>query len=114
MPPEERGFSQGLPHAASRLGAALTPPLVVLLMIHFGWRMPFFLFGLLGLAWAATWYWYYRDRPADHRSVNADELAVIHQPESAAFEFRAFRALADNPEKPHCLDAGHDVFLLWL
>jgi sugar phosphate permease len=82
MPPEERGFSQGLPHAASRLGAALTPPLVVLIMIHFGWRMPFFLFGLLGLAWAATWYWYYRDRPADHRSVNAAELAVIRQPEA--------------------------------
>jgi len=82
MPPEERGFSQGLPHAASRLGAALTPPLVVLIMIHFGWRMPFFLFGLLGLAWAATWYWYYRDRPADHRSVNEAELAVIRQPEA--------------------------------
>jgi MFS transporter, ACS family, glucarate transporter len=82
MPPEERGFSQGLPHAASRLGAALTPPLVVLIMIHFGWRMPFFLFGLLGLAWAATWYWYYRDRPADHRSVNEAELAVIRQPET--------------------------------
>jgi MFS transporter, ACS family, glucarate transporter len=82
MPPEERGFSQGLPHAASRLGAALTPPLVVLLMIRFGWRMPFFLFGLLGLAWAATWYWYYRDRPGDHRSVNAAELAQIHQPVS--------------------------------
>jgi MFS transporter, ACS family, glucarate transporter len=82
MPPEERGFSQGLPHAASRLGAALTPPLVVLIMIHFGWRMSFFLFGLLGLAWAATWYWYYRDRPADHRSVNEAELAVIRQPEA--------------------------------
>jgi MFS transporter, ACS family, glucarate transporter len=84
MPPEERGFSQGLPHAASRLGAALTPPLVVILMIHFGWRMPFFLFGLLGLIWAATWYWYYRDRPADHRSVNAAEIAVINQPEASA------------------------------
>jgi sugar phosphate permease len=84
MPPEERGFSQGLPHAASRLGAALTPPLVVILMIHFGWRMPFFLFGLLGLTWAATWYWYYRDRPADHGSVNAAELAVINQPEASA------------------------------
>jgi MFS family permease len=26
MPADERGFSQGLPHAASRLGAAVTPP----------------------------------------------------------------------------------------
>ncbi len=83
MPPDERGFSQGLPHAASRLGAALTPPLVVIIMIHFGWRMPFFLFGLLGLAWASTWYWYYRDRPDTHRRVNAAELAVIRQPQSS-------------------------------
>jgi sugar phosphate permease len=88
MPPEERGFSQGLPHAASRLGAAMTPPLVVLIMIHFGWRMPFFLFGLLGLAWAATWYWYYRDRPVDHPGVNAAELAVINQPTSPAGNIR--------------------------
>src|SRR6185437_2246110 len=44
MLPMERGFAQGLTHAASRVGAALTPPLVVLLMLHFGWRTPFFLF----------------------------------------------------------------------
>lgn len=77
IPEDERGFSQGLPHAASRLGAAVTPPLVVFIMIDFGWRMAFFLFGFLGLAWAVIWYWYYRDRPADHRSVNAAELELI-------------------------------------
>src|SRR5215469_2903801 len=59
--PTERGFAQGLTHSASRIGAALTPPLVVLLMLRFGWRAPFFVFGLIGLAWAAVWYWYYRD-----------------------------------------------------
>lgn len=84
MPADERGFSQGLPHAASRLGAAVTPPLVVLIMICFGWRMPFFLFGFLGLAWAAIWYWYYRDRPSDHRSVNAAELELIRQSDAAS------------------------------
>jgi sugar phosphate permease len=84
MPADERGFSQGLPHAASRLGAAVTPPLVVMIMIRFGWRMPFFLFGFLGLAWAAIWYWYYRDRPAEHRSVNAAELELICQSDAAS------------------------------
>ncbi len=29
MLPDERGFAQGITHAGSRLGAALTPPLVV-------------------------------------------------------------------------------------
>ena len=64
MLPTERGFAQGLTHAASRVGAALTPALVVMMMLRFGWRTPFFFFGLIGLVWAALWYWYYRDTPA--------------------------------------------------
>jgi sugar phosphate permease len=82
MPAEERGFAQGLPHAASRLGAALTPPLVVFLMLRFGWRMPFFVFGILGLVWSAVWYGYYRDKPSEHKGVNAAELALIQGPAS--------------------------------
>jgi sugar phosphate permease len=77
MLPTERGFAQGVTHAASRLGAALTPALVVIMMIRFGWRMPFFVFGLMGLAWSAVWYWYYRDTPAEHRYVNAGERRLI-------------------------------------
>jgi MFS transporter, ACS family, glucarate transporter len=79
LPAEERGIASGLPHAASRLGAALTPALVVALMIKFGWRIPFFLFGFMGLAWAAAWYLYYRDKPAEHASVNAAELELIQR-----------------------------------
>src|ERR1700730_8163975 len=77
MLPTERGFAQGLTHAASRLGAALTPALVVIMMVRFGWRMPFFVFGLIGLAWSAVWYWYYRDTPAEHRHCNAAERRLI-------------------------------------
>src|SRR5450631_1422824 len=52
MRPTERGFAQGVTHAGSRLGAALTPALVVLMMLRFGWRAPFFFFGLIGLVWS--------------------------------------------------------------
>ena len=38
MRPTERGFAQGITHAGSRLGAALTPPIVVLIIASFGWR----------------------------------------------------------------------------
>jgi sugar phosphate permease len=75
--PGERGFAQGITHAGSRLGAALTPAIVVLLMAAFGWRMPFFLFGIVGLLWAAVWYWYYRDTPAEHVGVNDAERSLI-------------------------------------
>jgi sugar phosphate permease len=78
MLPSERGFAQGLTHAGSRLGAALTPPLVVFLIVKYGWRMPFWIFGAVGLAWALLWFWYYRDTPGQHESVNAAELELIH------------------------------------
>ncbi|MEO7648928.1 MAG: MFS transporter, partial [Bryobacteraceae bacterium] len=76
--PAERGFAQGITHAGSRLGAALTPPLVILLMTTYGWRITFVAFGTLGIIWAACWFWYYRDTPGEHKDVNPAELALIH------------------------------------
>jgi MFS family permease len=75
--PGERGFAQGITHAGSRLGAALTPTIVVFLMAAYGWRMPFFAFGAVGLLWAAVWHWYYRDTPLEHAGVNVQERELI-------------------------------------
>lgn len=76
--PTERGYAQGITHAGSRIGAAITPPAVVWLIATYGWRMPFFVFGAIGLLWAALWFWYYRDNPDEHSSVNQAELDLIH------------------------------------
>jgi sugar phosphate permease len=78
MLPSERGYAQGVTHAGSRLGAALTPPVVVWLMAMYGWRSPFLVFGILGIGWAAVWFFWYRDTPRQHSSVNAAELELIH------------------------------------
>jgi sugar phosphate permease len=78
MRPTERGFAQGITHAGSRLGAALTPPIVAVVIIpHYGWRAAFYIFGVVGVLWAAAWFWYYRDTPEEHRSVNAAERELI-------------------------------------
>jgi MFS family permease len=77
MLPSERGYAQGLTHAGARLAAAATPVLVVFLIANFGWRFPFFAFAIPGLIWAAVWFWYYRDTPREHRSVNEGELERI-------------------------------------
>jgi len=79
MLPAERGFAQGIAHAGSRLGAALTPGVVVLIMIAYGWRAPFFAFGVIGLVWSATWYWFYRDVPREHTGTNAAERELIER-----------------------------------
>ena len=77
MLPTERGFAQGVTHAGSRLGGAITPALVVLIIVRYGWRAAFICCGALGLIWAAAWFWYYRDTPDEHASVNAEERELI-------------------------------------
>ncbi len=77
MLPIERGYAQSITHAGSRIGAAMTPAIVSWIILHYGWRSAFFSFGLLGLVWAVVWYCYYRDTPAEHKSVNKAELELI-------------------------------------
>lgn len=77
MLPSERGYAQGITHAGSRLGQAFTPPIVVAMIGVWGWRSPFWMFGSLGVVWAAVWYYWYRDTPQEHASVNQAELQLI-------------------------------------
>jgi sugar phosphate permease len=77
MRPTERGFAQGITHAGSRLGAALTPPIVVLIMARWGWRAAFLAFGILGVVWSAVWFSYYRNTPEEHAGVNEAERDLI-------------------------------------
>src|SRR5262249_46858438 len=73
----ERGFVQGITHSASRLGAAIAPPLVVLIMTYLGWQAVFYICGAIGIVWAVWWYFAYRDLPEDHGLVNRAELERI-------------------------------------
>ncbi len=64
FPQEERGKAQGLVWAASRLGGALAPLMIIPAQQAFGWRLPFGLLAVLGCVWALVWHRWYRDRPA--------------------------------------------------
>lgn len=77
MLPSERGWAQGVTHAGSRLGAAFTPPIVAWMILAYGWRMPFLVFGCLGIGWALVWFFWYRDTPEEHGQVNAAERELI-------------------------------------
>jgi sugar phosphate permease len=77
MLPAERGWALGVTHAGARLGGAITPVFVAFLITALGWRVPFFIFAFIGLAWAVLWHWYYRDSPTEHRGVNSAERTMI-------------------------------------
>ena len=76
-PREERGFVQGITHSASRLGAAIAPPIVVLIMATLGWQSVFYICGAVGIIWSLWWYLTYRNLPEEHPLVNRAELEHI-------------------------------------
>lgn len=78
FPKEERGLIQGVTHCFSRIAVAVTPFIAVAIMTAYGWRWVFYAFAILGLVWAVAFAILYRNRPQEHASVNAAELAYIH------------------------------------
>ncbi len=72
-------FPNALTSAGLTLGQAAIGPVVTLLIIAFGWRMSFYVLAPTGFIVAAWWYWYGRDRPAEHRAITAEEIALINQ-----------------------------------
>lgn len=83
FPARERGMANGVLFFGSRLGGALTAPIALVIIQQWGWRMAFTVFGAIGLVWAAVWYRTYRDSPADHPDVDAEERAWIEQDATA-------------------------------
>jgi MFS family permease len=71
---KKRGFAQGITHALSRIGNALTPVLTVGLMATVTWRGSFIVIGLVGLVWVFVWQSYFRDDPKTHPAITGAEL----------------------------------------
>jgi sugar phosphate permease len=84
IPQAERGRVQGIFFAAVHFAGGMTPLVVGAMLPFMSWRAVFVCFGLLGLAWAAVWYAWFRDEPGDHRGVNAAELKTIVSDRGAA------------------------------
>ena len=79
FPLVERARAHGIVWMASRVGGALSPLLVIPIQTRWGWRASFYTFGFLGVIWAAGWYWWYRDTPAEKPGVSPEEIREIAQ-----------------------------------
>ena len=77
LPPNRYALAQGLDTGALQLGAALAPPVIVLLMQAFGWQRALFWAALPPLLLIGLWAWYGRNTPAEHPSVSVEELGEL-------------------------------------
>jgi sugar phosphate permease len=86
FPRSERGRIQGTTHFFSRFAVAITPFVAASILLAFGWRAIFYIFGSLGMIWSIAFAAYYRDRPEEHSGVNAAELAQIREANPSSAE----------------------------
>jgi ACS family glucarate transporter-like MFS transporter len=71
FPPGERARNQGFIWAASRLGGALAPLIVVPLQSMVGWRVTFVILGAVGVVWVICWKALYHDKPQSTAETSA-------------------------------------------
>ncbi|WP_246167337.1 MFS transporter [Sphingomonas piscis] len=76
FPKRERAFATGLFNAGSNVGALLTPILIPILVMTWGWQMAFVITGLSGIVLLGVWLALYR-LPRDNPRVGEAEIALI-------------------------------------
>jgi ACS family glucarate transporter-like MFS transporter len=79
LPLSERVKAQAVMWAFGRWGGALAPPVAFFVIYHFGWRLGFVALAMIGVAWVAVFLPWFRNDPAQHKSVNAAELALLEE-----------------------------------
>ncbi|MDR3700321.1 MAG: MFS transporter [Candidatus Sulfopaludibacter sp.] len=77
LPQEEKERAQSIMWLSARWGGAFTPPLVVLVMRHVGWRHTFEVFGGLGVIWAVLFYRWYQNDPLKNPKLNGAERELV-------------------------------------
>jgi ACS family hexuronate transporter-like MFS transporter len=76
FPAKERALAVGIFNAGSNVGAIVTPLVVPVITLAWGWRAAFIATGAVTLIWLVAWLTMYRS-PDVHKKVSAAELAYI-------------------------------------
>jgi sugar phosphate permease len=84
LPEERRAFGQGITHSFSRLGNAIAPIFIALLIGVWGWRESFWVGGVVSMIWVFFWIAYYRDNPKDHPKITPKEIDELPSYQTSA------------------------------
>jgi len=71
------GLPNGLSSTGLTLGTAATASVLAWMIGIQGWRVSFLMLAPLGFVAALAWWWYVRDNPEEHKSVNDAEVTLI-------------------------------------
>ena len=84
VPDGQRGYAQGITHAAARIGNAIAPTAIVFIMTSHGWRASFYVCAAISFVWVALWALTFTEYPADHPRMSPQELGTLPRPSTIA------------------------------
>jgi sugar phosphate permease len=79
FPRTEHGRAVAIFGCGMSVGGIVGFSLSSLLLSHVSWRTMFLIYCVPGLVWSALFFYWFRDHPEKHRSVNRTELALIRE-----------------------------------
>ena len=74
FPVHERALASGIFNSGAAFGTIVTPPLVVLVVLKWGWRAAFLAVGLIGTLWVVLWLFVYRSPQQEASELRAPRL----------------------------------------
>ena len=75
FPVEERALASGIFNSGSAAGAILAPPVVVWLLLRYGWRQAFVWVGAIGYVWLVIWSLAYHTPEGVKREVSPPDIS---------------------------------------
>lgn len=123
FPKQETGRAQSIIWIASRIGAALAPFLAVSIMMTWGWRYVFYIFGVLGLLWAIFWGFWFQNEPKNMPGIKEAELKHIEEGREIKTHKNSLQVFLKIIKTPnvwalmgmyHCLLYGAYFYLSWM
>lgn len=78
FPDKERARATVIFDSGNKFGTAFAMPVIVWIMVNYGWKVPFIVSGLIGFVWVALWLKYYTD-PEKSKYANQAEIAYIRE-----------------------------------
>ena len=109
--PEQRALATSIFDSGSRVGSALSIPLVALIVSTLGWKAAFLLTALLGIVWVIGWFMIYRD-PTAEESTRAPEAAEAGEPIKWGELFK-YRTLWGMMLGFFCFNLANYFFITW-
>lgn len=73
----KRGLPMGIVNMSSTLAQALAPPLLIALMLTFGWRAMFIIIGVSGILLSILWMIFYRNR--EDANLSPQDIAHLEE-----------------------------------